>query len=330
MAYGTINADVIGTSIAGTNLGPGNSSTMKNRIINGAMVIDQRNAGASVTPVTGTQYYGVDRFGFNISQSSKFSSQQNAGSITPPSGFSNYLGITSLSAYSIVSTDYFQLLHRVEGYNVADLGWGTANAKTVTINFLIYSSLTGTFAASVRNAPTYDRSYVFNYTVNTANTWEQKTITIVGDTTGTWGKTSGAGLELVLSLGAGSTFNGTAGSWASGSAFSTSGAVNIVANNSATFYITGVQLEVGTNATGFEYRQYGTELALCQRYYCYRVNDITLNSTYGTASYPFKVSMRAAPTVTMTIGTTAAITTEGFYSTAAGNSQTTWTASAEL
>jgi len=153
MAYGTVNADVIGTSVAGSNLGAGNASAMKNRIINGAMVIDQRNAGASVTITnTGAVTYTLDRFAAYGSVASKFSVQQNAGSVTPPVGFTNYLGTTSLSAYSISASDAFVILQYIEGYNVADLGWGTANAKTVTLSFQVYSSLTGTFGGAVRNS----------------------------------------------------------------------------------------------------------------------------------------------------------------------------------
>ena len=162
------------------NLGFG----MRNRIINGAMVIDQRNAGASVTQTT-SGGYTVDRWSIYGTQNSKFTVQQNAGSVTPPAGFTNYAGCTSSSAYSITSTDRFQFQQPVEGFNIADLGWGTANAKTVTLSFWVRSSLTGTFGGSIYNNAT-DRSYPIAYTISLANTWEQKSITIAGDTSGTW------------------------------------------------------------------------------------------------------------------------------------------------
>jgi hypothetical protein len=229
------------------------------------MVIDQRNAGASVT-VTGDPTYTLDRWGGSCSVASKYSIQQNAGSVTPPVGFTNYLGVTSLSAYSVGASDYFNLSQSIEGFNTADLGWGTANAKTVTISFWVYSSLTGTFGMSIRNSGV-NRNYQASYTINSANTWEQKSITVAGDTTGTWLTNNGVGLRLGFGLGIGSSFSTTAGSWGAGNLFGLTGATSVVGTNGATFYITGVQLEVGSSATGFEYRQYGQELALCQRYY---------------------------------------------------------------
>jgi hypothetical protein len=253
----------------GGPLGGGNASIMKNRIINGAMVIDQRNAGASVTTTAiAAAGYTVDRWAYFVSAASKFTVQQNAGSVTPPAGFTNYLGATSSSAYSITSGDYFGLEQLIEGYNMADLGWGTANAKTVTLSFWAYSSLTGTFAGSIRNPSSYNRSYVFSYSIPVANTWTQISVTITGDTAGTWtGASNSAGINLYFSIGVGSTYSSTAGSWQSGNYVSATGATSVVGTNGATFYITGVQLEVGSSATGYEYRMYGQELTLCQRYY---------------------------------------------------------------
>ena len=264
MAYGTVNADVIGTSVAGSNLGAGNATNFKNRIINGAMVIDQRNAGASVTPINAQ--YLVDRWFVDLTQSSKFTAQQNAGSVTPPAGFINYLGTTSSSAYSVTSTDYFLFSQQIEGLNVADLGWGTANAKTVTLSAWVYSSLTGTFGGSILNSA-QNRSYPFSYSISSANTWTQISITIAGDTSGTWLTTNGTGIIVRFGLGVGTSYSGTAGAWAAGFYVSTTGATSIVGTSGATFYITGVQLEVGSSATGFDFRDYGRELILCQRYY---------------------------------------------------------------
>jgi hypothetical protein len=227
------------------------------------MVIDQRNAGASVTPTNGA--LTLDRWQAYQSVASKFSIQQDAGSITPPSGFTDYLGATSLSAYSVSSSDYFSVQQNIEGYNISDLGFGTANAKTTTLSFWVRSSLTGTFGGAFRNSGG-TRSYPFTYTILAANTWEQKSITIAGDTSGTWLTTNGLGLTVLFSLGSGSTLSGTAGSWSTNNYTSATGATSVVGTNGATFYITGVQLEVGSSATGFEYRQYGTELSLCQRY----------------------------------------------------------------
>ena len=287
------------------------SSVFRSRIINGGMVIDQRNAGASVTQTTANTFT-VDRwFGYG-DVTSKFTMQQNAGAVTPPAGFTNYLGVTSLSAYTIVSgTEQYVILQNIEGFNIADLGWGTANAKTVTLSFWTRSSLTGTFGGALRNSNN-SRSYPFSYTINSANTWEQKSITIAGDTTGTWLTDNGRGIRLNFSLGAGATLSGTAGVWASTSYVTATGATSIVGTNGATFYITGVQLEVGSQATGFEYRQYQQELALCQRYYYKTKPGIivgTFGSAYTTATtsmqviIQFPVTLRTIPTALEQTGT---------------------------
>ena len=262
-------------SISGTNgvtfpdsslqVAAASPNVLKNRIINGDMRIDQRNAGASVTP-TVTNTYTLDRWNEELSQASKFSIQQNAGSVTPPAGFTNYLGVTSLSSYSILSTDFFTIEQRIEGYNVADLAWGTANAKTITLSFWVRSSLTGTFGGALSNSA-YNRSYPFTYTISTANTWTQISVTIAGDTSGTWLTTNGIGMYVFFGLGAGSTQSQTAGAWVGVGCVSATGATSVVSTNGATFYITGVQLEQNTSATPFERRLYNQELANCQRYY---------------------------------------------------------------
>jgi hypothetical protein len=264
----------------GSTVGNGWSG-FKNRIINGAMVIDQRNAGASVTPTSSG--YTLDRWLAVSSQSSKFSIQQNAGAVTPPSGFTSYVGVTSLSAYTVGSTEVYAIRQIIEGLNVADLGWGTVNAQTVTLSFWVRSSLTGNFGGSLRNSA-QDSCYPFSYTISAANTWEQKSITISGDTTGTWLTTNSAGITLTLSLGAGSSVSGTSGAWTNiPSLSSATGAVSVVGTSGATFYITGVQLEKGSTATSFDYRPYGTELDLCQRYFQV-IADGNSNNTEAIAS----------------------------------------------
>jgi hypothetical protein len=293
-AAATVTSLTIGT----TQLGAGNSTIMKNRIINGAMVIDQRNAGASVTPSNGD--YTLDRWRVGISQSSKFSVQQ---STTAPIGFSNSFLATSTSAYTVGASEYFLIQQAIEGFNFADCGWGTANAKTVTLSFWVRSSLTGTFGGSLFNA-SLGRSYPYSYTISAANTWEQKSITIAGDTTGTWvGATNDVGVYVSFSLGSGSSVSGTAGSWSSTWYGSSTGATSVVGTSGATLYITGVQLEVGSSATGYEYRLYNQELSACQRYYQlgagftsgYAAGASTMG---GIAS--LSTTMRAAPTATVT------------------------------
>jgi hypothetical protein len=264
MPYGILAADQIQSSVTGVSLGAGNATRFKNRLINSDMAIDQRNAGASVT-ITATAYT-LDRWqAYCGGVSSKFSVQQNSASVTPPVGFANYLGAVSLSAYSVSSTDRFGINQSIEGLNAADLGWGTANAKTVTLSFWVRSSLTGTFGGSIQNYAA-TRSYPFSYTINSANTWEYETITIPGDTSGTWLTTNSGFATINLAIGTGSTYSGTAGAWATADYRSTTGATSVVGTNGATFYITGVQLEVGSIATGFEEVDYTTQLQMCQRY----------------------------------------------------------------
>jgi len=281
----------------------------KNRFINGQMTFDQRNAGASVTPTNGQ--FSVDRWAAELSQSSKFSFQQNAGAVTPPVGFTDYLGVTSLSAYTVGSGEVFNIYQRIEGFNVADLGWGTANAKTVTLSFWVRSPLTGTFGGAIQNSAN-NRSYPFSYTINAANTFEYKTVTVDGDTSGTWLTTNGNGMAVRFSLGAGATYSGTAGAWAGSDFRSATGATSVVGTNGATFFITGVQLEVGSTATNFDVRSIGTELALAQRYY-YKFKSTgsgvdyalgyALSSTGFRDITAFPVTMRTVPSSLEQTGT---------------------------
>ena len=299
------------TDAAGGNTATINSYTPtesnmagRNRIINGDMRIDQRNNGASVT-VTNTLAltYTVDRWGAYGSAASKFSVQQNASAVTPPAGFTNYLGATSLSAYSVSSSDIFKLQQSVEGFNIADLAWGSANAKAVTLSFWVRSSLTGTFGGAFLNNA-FDRNYPFTYSISVADTWEYKTVTIPGDTSGTWLTNNGVGLQLFWGLGVGSTYSGTAGAWAAGNIQSATGATSVVGTSGATFYLTGVQLEAGSVATPFERRLYGQELALCQRYFeiggPMETND-TASGAYGKLTILYPAQKRTTPTVVITI-----------------------------
>jgi hypothetical protein len=278
----------------------------KNRIINGAMVIDQRNAGAATANTIND--YTLDRWAVFQSVTGKIIAQQNAGSVTPPVGFSNYLGITSQSAYSVLSSDYYNITQSIEGFNTADLNWGTANAKTITISFWVRSSLTGTFGGTVQNSDN-SRSYPFSYTISVANTWEQKSVTVAGDTSGTWvGATNGIGIKIRFSLGAGSTFSGTANTWASATYSQPTGSTSVVGVSGATWYATGIQLEVGSTATSFDYRSIGTELMLCQRYYVQYGGTSTnehlpmvaqvQGTTNANTSFQLPVQMRTTPSIT--------------------------------
>jgi hypothetical protein len=276
--------------------------SMRNRIINGGMVIDQRNAGASVTGNNGV--YFTDRWRAGASLNSKFTGQR---STTAPAGFSNSLLITSSSSYSVPSGETFTLAQFVEGFNAADLGWGAAGAASVTLSFWARSSLTGTFGGALANNAT-DRSYPFTYTVSAANTWEYKTVTVAGDTSGTWLTDNSIGIRVWFGLGVGSAVSGTAGSWAGADYRSATGATSVVGTNGATFYITGVDLRVGSyTVVPQDFRAYGTELALCQRYYQFIGGTNSAFPLWGGyqaandeiyAPISFPVQMRAAPTTT--------------------------------
>ena len=272
----------------------------KNRIINGAMVIDQRNAGAAVTS---SGSFPVDRFRLGFTMDGACSAQQDT---VAPAGFVNSLKFTTTTADTSLSASQVVFMQqRIEGNNLSDLGWGTASAQTVTLSFWVRSSLTGTFGGSIQNSAE-NRSYPFTYAISSANTWEQKSITISGDTSGTWLTTNGIGIRLNFSMGAGSSLSGTAGAWAGADLISATGAVSVIGTLSATWQVTGVQLEKGSTATSFDYRPYGTELALCQRYFIrYGGYELYGDFAFGLAGgatqvylpINFPVQMRSTPSV---------------------------------
>jgi hypothetical protein len=298
----TTNQLTIGT----TQLGAGDSSMLKNRIINGAMVIDQRNAGASVT-VNDAGLYTLDRWSGIDFTDGAFTVQQV---IDAPSGFVNSLKVTVTTAdASLGASQVAAMRQAIEGFNVADLGFGTANAKTVTLSFWVKSSLTGTFGGALENGA-QDRSYPFTYTISAANTWEQKSVTVAGDTSGTWLTNNGVGLRVNLGLGAGSSFSGTAGAWTGADLYSATGATSVIGTSGATWYVTGVQLEVGTQATSFEYRQYQQELDLCSRYFTVLasgsgqgvLNGFCTSTTAFQGLVNLPVEMRTTPTLSASSG----------------------------
>jgi hypothetical protein len=291
-------------SDASTQTAAASPYVLKNRIINGDMRIDQRNAGASVTAST-TGAYALDRWYLEEATDGAATVQQVSDG---PTGFTNSLKVTVTSTdTSIGASQYFEVDQNIEGFNTADLSFGTASASTITISFWVKSSLTGTFGGSIRNSAA-NRSYPFSYTINAANTWEKETITIAGDTTGTWiGATNGIGLRLTLALAAGSSLSGTVNTWAGANLLAPTGSTNLMGTASATWQITGVQLEIGTTATPFERRLYDKELISCQRYFC--LIDSALGVNTGTTALQlvvnFPVQMRAAPSVA---GTTLRVT----------------------
>jgi hypothetical protein len=297
----TTPSTISATNVQMTSANGGQLAGLRNRVINGDMRIDQRNGGAAVTPAASA--YTLDRWILPISQASKLTVRQNLNTIAPPAGFGYQFGISTAVAVSLVAGDYFVLQQSIEGYNVQDFAFGSASAAQITLSFWVRSSLTGTFSGGLGNNAN-NRSYVFTYSIPAANTWTKISVTIAGDTSGTWTADNTIGLAVRFSLGMGATFSSTAGSWQTGSYYAATSSVSVVGTLSATFYITGVQLEVGPVATPFEQRPIGMELALCQRYY-HRITSptatsgfhmIQINSATGAQGiYPFPVEMRTNP-----------------------------------
>jgi len=284
-----------------------NGLFFRNRIINGDMRIDQRNAGASGTG--NAPNYTVDRWAYNSSQTNKLTWQQNAGSVTPPAGFTNYLGVTSSSAYTLTGNDYFNIYQVIEGNNVADLAWGTADARPATLSFWVRSSLTGTFGGSIATTKTAVWELLFTYSISSANTWTYITVSIPAATsTGGTNTDNSAGVYVRFGLGSvGVSAGGTAGTWVQSNFIQPANTVSVVSTNAATWYITGVQLETGSTATPFERRPYGTELMLCQRYlpactfttgtsgYSPVGVGMAYGSTAALITIPFRVTARTGP-----------------------------------
>jgi hypothetical protein len=271
---GEVTARVNGSDVfnASSNFG------FKNRIINGAMVISQSAAGAAVTA---NGAYPVDRFAVGEDTTGAYSGQQDSSA---PVGFVNSLKFTTTTAdASIAAGETCFLRQFVEGTNVSDLAWGTASAKSVTLSFWVKSSLTGSFSGAIANDG-YNRSYPFLYTIAVADTWEYKTVTIPGDTTGTWLTTTGIGLRIYWNLGTGTDNTGTAGAWVGAGNVGADSTVAVIGTLNATWFITGVQLEKGSTATSFDYRPYGTELQLAQRYFT-KIGDGGVTSYYAMGVY---------------------------------------------
>ena len=299
MYNGTITANAVTPSV-----------NMKNRIINGAMVIDQRNAGASVT-TNNNAGYGLDRWNFRGTYTTARTFSYVKDTTVFPTGFSSSVKITVVTSGSPAAGDAFLFNQSIEGFNVADLDYGLATAKTLTLSFWVRSSVAGTYGlelVSFNSSGNITRAYGSSYVINSPNTWEQKSIIITGDTTQALQTDNKAALSVLFDLGSGSSrIAPTSNVWgSSGDSQSpaVAGGVALIANAGATFYITGVQLEVGSTATSFDYRPYGTELALCQRYF-YLLGKTSTYSTMGIAIgadtteslyiSPLPVTMRATP-----------------------------------
>lgn len=288
----------------------------RNMIINGGIAIDQRNAGASVTVNSTSNFYGPDRWqAFGQTSDGTFTIQRVSSSPTPPAGFTHGLKVaTGAADTSIAATQTYGVIYKVEGLDAARLAWGTSGAKPAVLSFWVYGSKTGTYGGSFSNSA-FDRSYPFTYTVNAANIWEYKTVYVTGDTSGTWLTDTGIGVRIEFSVGAGSTQLGTAGAWAGTRYDGATGQTNLIATaDSLTF--TGVQLEQNLQPTSFETRPYGVELSLCQRYY-YRIGGRTSTDLYYSCYQPatsyyrhtyfHPVPMRTDPTLAQRVGTWAVV-----------------------
>jgi len=280
-----------------------NDGALSNRRINhnGDMRVAQRGT-ASVTPTSGGSLYPVDRWGAYANPSSKYSAQQQTGG---PNGFDNYVRITSLSNHTSSASDFFPFFTNLEGQDVQQFQYGSSDAKDVTLSFWVRSSLTGDFSVSFR-AQGATVSYVSTYTINVANTWEYKTITVTGNTSTSIDNDNTLGFDINFDLGHGSSNETTANTWVAGSQNRIAGTVRLVETNSATLDITGVQLEVGDTATPHEHRSYGDELARCRRYFA-RMGENGSNGVIGSGYIhtgttsrhyiAFQQKMRAQPSI---------------------------------
>jgi hypothetical protein len=282
-------------------IGSGQAQGDRNLIINGAMTVSQR--GTSFTGLANNAY-SLDRFVYyEIGDSVSDVSQSTD---TPNNNFNNSLKLDVTTAdASVAAGDLTCFLQKIEGLNSYKLGWGTSDAKSVTLSFYVKSTKTGVHSGAFKNSA-QDRSYAFEYTVNSSNTWEFKTVTVAGDTSGTWLTTNGIGVQVTFALMAGTDFTKAAGSWGSGNNFGSDNQVNVMDSTSNEWYITGIQLEIGDVATAFEHEDYGTTLAKCQRYYMKWLADtaydaafagFTLNSTQFFGTYNFPCEMRGVPTM---------------------------------
>jgi hypothetical protein len=274
------------------------------------MNLDQRNSGSATTNGS-SGYTTVDRWKAYDNLSAGASTAQQVTDVPDNQGFKNSLKFTVTTADSDLGTGEVLFIQQsIEGNNFSVLRYGTSSAKTSTISFWVKSSETGSFGGSLQRSVNYDRQYGFTYTISAANTWEYKTVTIPGDTGGTWPTDNTAGASLMFNLGSGSSrLISTANQWGTTSlGFQVSGTKNIAGTVNATFFVTGVQMEVGTEATPFEHRSFGDELARCQRYY-FQMDGVTdrlgiggyaVSATEARMDVVFPCSMRAAPTISGT------------------------------
>jgi hypothetical protein len=287
------------------SLNGGQLAGMRNRIINGDMRIDQRNSGANYSSPAGAISINlIDRWQWNKNTAALVCNFGQQASTVPGFKFGAKYQIST--AATPATSESNSLIHKIEGFNVSDLAWGTTAAKTCTLSFWFFSAITtGLFGGSIRNGGS-DRSYPFTFTIPTAATWTYVSIVIPGDTTGTWITDTGIGINIAFDMGSGASTKTTAGAWAAGNFLGATGTV-IPCTVAQTVSVTGVQFELGSVATPFEQRPYGLELGLCQRYYQIARADFEGYMTSPNQliyNYALPVVPRVAPTVaTLTTGT---------------------------
>ena len=310
---GQVNV-AVGSSVAGVSTATNFASTLiptsnRNLIINGAMNFNQRGG-----TTTSDNVYQLDRWHIYSNPSAKHTVSQDTET---PVGFKYSMKWTSASAYTPSSGNYFYTGQRIEGHHWDKMEYGTANAKTCTISFWARSSITGTWSGIVKNNA-QDRTYPWEYTISSADTWEYKTVTVPGCTDGTWLSGNSAGAWIYFCIGSttsGTTYLGSANSWQNTNLIGTTGSNSLVNTNAATLYITGVQVEEGSAATSFEHRNYAEELLRCRRYYQVLIegdsggsektfgNAVCYNSTSLHLAVKLDPEMRTTPTADFDTGT---------------------------
>jgi len=292
-----------------------NNLSNRNKIINGSMICSQRGSSSSFSGSTSA--YLLDRFKMLNAHDGASTVSQSS---TSPDGFSNSLKVDVTTAdASLAVSQFSQAGYRIEAQDLQDLGYGTSGAKTITVSFYVRSNKTGNYALAIQQSDNSYKQVTQTYTINSANTWERKTFSFAGDTSGVINNDNGVGLELYWWLAAGTTYT-TGSSRPAWTAYTNPDAaagqtVNLFDSTSNEWYITGVQFEVGSVATDFEHRSFGQELALCQRYYYRHVGGITgdgqdsvgvgvmyANNNLFTYIY-FPTTMRVKPSLEVVTGT---------------------------
>ena len=282
-------------SVSGIN---GGQISNRNLVMNGAMRIDQRNDGSAVTVPNGNATFITDRFKIFEDTDGVVTGQRVADA---PVGFFSSLKIDCTTAdTSLSASQRLICAYRIEGSDFEHLNFGTANAKTMTLSFYVKSNLTGTFGGVVKNSGD-NRVYIFSYSISSANTWERKSVTIAGDTGGTWLVGNNTGLTINWGLALGSNWVSSAGNWGTTDRHGVTGQQNLLSSTSNEWLLTGVQLEEGSVATSFEHKFIGQDLQDCQRYYQIvrgaTRNDYRSNNRARTGNnMNYFTEMRANPT----------------------------------